>query len=61
MKRDSQHLVIGNLTINKRIHTGEKPFKGDLCEKRFTTSGHLTTHKQIHTGEKPFKCDLCGK
>ena len=41
------------------MHTVEKPFKCDFCEKRFTNSDNLNTHKWIHTGKKPFNCDLC--
>jgi len=44
-----------------RIHTNEKPYECDVCEKRFRQSGSLKIHKRIHTNEKPFECHVCEK
>ena len=42
-----------------RIHTNEKPYECDVCEKRFRESGTLKSHMRIHTNEKPYECDVC--
>ena len=44
-----------------RIHTNEKPYECDVCEKRFRQSGDLQSHMRIHTNEKPYECDVCEK
>ena len=39
-----------------KIHSGEKPYQCNQCEKPFAHVWDLVKHKRVHTGEKLYQC-----
>ncbi|XP_026729334.1 zinc finger protein 626-like [Trichoplusia ni] len=48
-------------SINSHIllHTAERKFKCDKCDKAFFSAPTLTEHKKKHNPNRTFKCDQC--
>ncbi|CAH7667655.1 zinc finger protein 37 [Phakopsora pachyrhizi] len=46
-----------------QVHTGDRPFLCEVCDKRFGEMATLIQHRRTHTNEKPYKCQHpnCGK
>lgn len=53
---------ITNLGRHMMIHTGEKRFKCEECDRSFIQKVDYEAHmRRKHTGERPYECKICEK
>ncbi|XP_077291705.1 uncharacterized protein LOC143915136 isoform X1 [Arctopsyche grandis] len=58
---ENEHCSKSWHVVHERAHTGEKPYKCDICFQSFSLNYSLFTHKKVHTERKLYECDICSK
>nr|CAD7459319.1 unnamed protein product [Timema tahoe] len=43
------------------IHSAQRKYKCDVCDKSFKTKNNLKSHLLIHSKQRKYKCDVCNK
>lgn len=49
------------LKKHKRLHSGEMPYKCNICSKTFTFQQSYHKHRLYHKDDKPHTCTTCGR
>ncbi|KAF7280946.1 hypothetical protein GWI33_005279 [Rhynchophorus ferrugineus] len=45
----------------RKVHTRERPFKCNVCNKCFLTGSVYYQHRLIHTNDRRYGCEICSK
>ncbi|XP_050297269.1 zinc finger protein 62 homolog isoform X2 [Anthonomus grandis grandis] len=45
----------------RKVHTRERPFKCNVCNKSFLTGSVYYQHRLIHTNDRRYGCEICHK
>ncbi|CAH1994827.1 unnamed protein product [Acanthoscelides obtectus] len=48
-------------THKKTVHSDDKPFACQFCDKRFKQKSYLSLHLKTHTDDRPFACQVCSR
>uniref|UniRef100_A0A6P7GQ37 Zinc finger protein 226-like n=1 Tax=Diabrotica virgifera virgifera TaxID=50390 RepID=A0A6P7GQ37_DIAVI len=55
------HAEEKSLHQNKKVATGRRLYKCEICFKQFIRAQYLKIHLRVHTGDKRYKCEICFK